>query len=239
MPKLKTHTLTGLTCATKNVFGLVVGEAKSMAHARYPSPNAMSGFLAKVYTALPPSLTVVDAILAMEGEGPTNGRPRQVGVILAGTDAAAIDAICARTLGLAPEAIPMLRTIRELGGGEIDLANVALVGDGADRLDEIRLKPSMARWLQRIPESVFKPVTYVLASRPRIRRKQCVKCGVCARICSQQAIEWDAAESRYRIRKERCILCMCCLESCPHQAIEVRSPLLWLSKLSARRRYRQ
>lgn len=239
LPKLKTHTLTALTCATKNVFGLVVGEAKSMAHARHPSPTAMSVFLANVYTALRPHLTLVDAITAMEGEGPTNGRPRQVDLILAGADAAAIDAVCARTLGVSPHAIPMLRTIRELDAGETRLANIAIVGDGATPLDGAHLKPSMARWLQRIPESIFKPATYVLASRPRVRQKHCVKCGACARICSQQAIEWDEVRAQYRVHKERCILCMCCLESCPHQAIEVRSPLLWLSKLSGRRRYRR
>jgi len=232
LPKLKTHALTGLTCATKNVFGLVVGEAKSMAHARHASPESMSSFLAGVYGRLRPHLTIVDAVVAMEGEGPTNGRPREVGVILAGSDAAAVDAVCARVLGMPPEAVPMLRRIRESELGETRLARIVTVGDGVARLDKVRLKPSMARWLQRIPAPVFKLATYLLAARPRIRRKHCIKCGACARICSQQAIEWDENAERYRVRKERCILCMCCLESCPYRAVEVRSPLLWLSRLS-------
>ncbi len=239
LPKLKTHALTGLTCATKNVFGLVVGEAKSMAHARHPSPESMSLFLAEVYGRLRPHLSIVDAVIAMEGEGPTNGRPREVGVILAGSDAAAVDAVCAQMLGISPEELPTLRRVRELELGETRLERIATVGDGAACLDNVRLKPSMARWLQRIPAPVFKLATYLLASRPRVLRKHCVKCGACARICSQKAIVWDEIAERYRVRKERCILCMCCLESCPHQAIEVRSPLLWLSRLSGWLRYRR
>jgi len=237
LPKFKTHALTGLTCAMKNVFGLVVGEAKSMAHARRPSPREMSAFLVDVYAALRPHLSIVDAVTVMEGEGPTNGRPRSLGLVLAGVDAAAIDAVCARFLPGNGRAAPMLKYAAQRDLGETRFEAVRVVGDGSDVFSGAVMRPSMARWLMRLPNSLFKPVTYLLAARPRIRQKQCVRCGACAKVCSQNAIVWNETWKRFDVHKEHCILCMCCLESCPHQAIEVRSPIIWLSRVSGALRY--
>ncbi len=237
LPKLKTHALTGLTCAMKNVFGMVVGEAKSMAHARHPSPREMSAFLVEVYAALRPGLTVVDAVIAMEGEGPTNGRPRPVGLVLAGTDAVAIDRFCSRFLPRGERAVPMLEYAAARGVDPGRTAALRIAPENLPSLPAVTLRPSMARWLMRLPNALFKPATYFLAARPRIQPRRCRRCGACAEVCSQNAIAWNPARNGYQVDDARCILCMCCLESCPHQAIDVRSPLIWLSRLSGKLRY--
>ncbi len=224
LPKLKTHTLTGLTCAMKNSYGLVAGAAKSAYHASHPSPRTMSEFLVRVHMAMKPSFFVVDAVVAQEGEGPANGRPRSVGLLLGGCDGVAIDAVCSRLLVGGSRQVPMLKYARQLGAGMVVSEDIAVVGDGVGRLASVRLKPSLGRYLQRIPEPVFKLVTRVLACHPRIDDELCVKCGVCASICSQNAIV-KLADGRYRVEAAHCIMCMCCAESCPRHAIPIKSPL--------------
>ncbi len=95
-------------------------------------------------------------------------------------------------------------------------------GEGAAVLDHAHMKRSWAKFLQFIPEQIFNTVTRLLALRPGIRYKTCVTCGVCARTCPQEAIQWQASKRRYFIDNSRCILCYCCAESCPYKAIEVK-----------------
>ena len=229
VPKLKTHALTGMTCALKNTYGLVCGNAKSHYHGSHPSPRAMSRFLVDVHRALAPAFYLVDAVTAMGGEGPANGRPVRVGALVAGTDATAVDTVCARAFargGDVSRHLPMLRAARAMGVGVGDVNAITVCGDGVARLNEAGLKPSIGRWLQMIPEPVFKTATRVLACRPKIDASRCTGCGVCARACSQDAIHRRGEESTsYKIDSAQCIMCMCCAEACPCHAVMVRSPL--------------
>lgn len=226
VPKLKTHMLTLLTCGVKNVYGMIPGETKSLFHGDYPSPRRMACFLVDVFAMLKPALTVVDAIQALEGDGPATGTPRQVGLVLAGVDAVAIDACCAGTLGLRPLEIPLLAEAGRRQLGLIDLSRIELTGSGAATLRTLRLKRPRGRWLQGLPNGPFRLLTWFLTYRPEVDQELCVHCGVCAHTCSQKAI--PEVDGQYRIDRTRCILCMCCLESCPQHAIRVRSPFLRL-----------
>ncbi len=228
LPKLKTHALTTLTCGMKNVFGLVSGQAKAMFHANFPSPVTMSSFLADVYGALKPHLTVVDAVVAMEGDGPASGRPLAVGVLVAGADAVAVDALCCLALGIEPQKVPMIRFAVERGFGSAGWQTACVAGDGLDALRGVRMKPSIARRLQQIPEPLFRLLTRFTRCRPRIARPLCTRCGICAGICPVKAIP-TAPDGRVGpVLGEKCILCMCCVESCPMHAVEVGSPLMRL-----------
>jgi uncharacterized protein (DUF362 family)/NAD-dependent dihydropyrimidine dehydrogenase PreA subunit len=224
VPKLKTHILTILTGAVKNQYGLVAGQAKANFHSHFPAPVAMSQFLAQLFGVFRPHLAVMDAVVAMEGEGPANGRPKFVGLILAGTDAVAVDAAAARVLNLAPARIPLLREAALRGFGNLN--DLELVGDGTAVLDAARLKPSLARFLQGIPEPLFRLVTRLVRWRPRIDRRLCNGCGICARTCPRSAIYWQPGGGPPAgIDAARCILCMCCAESCPRHAIAMNRSL--------------
>ena len=229
LPKMKTHALTGLTCAMKNTYGLIAGSAKSAYHASHPSPRSMSRFLVDVYTDLKPDFFIVDCVEALEGEGPANGAPKSVGLIIAGTDGVAIDTVCARMLNGGAGQVPMLSMAETAGAGIGNAESIECVGDGLDILKTTRLRASIGRHLLKIPEWLFKPVTRILACHPKINQILCVKCGVCADICSQNAITGNSREG-YRVNGKACIMCMCCSESCPKEALAARSPLAFFGR---------
>lgn len=219
LPKLKTHSLTTLTCGLKNMFGMVSGRAKAKFHSTYPSPQSVSAFLVRVYAALTPHLTIADAVTAMEGNGPSNGQPRFVGVLLASRDAVALDASACAVLRLPPAAVPMIRLAAQAHLGHLEASRIECVGSGVATLRAARLRPSVSRFLRYIPEPVFRLVTRLFRLRPVIQRPQCVKCGICAGICPREAIREQAEDGYPLIEPAQCIVCFCCMESCPRGAI--------------------
>jgi uncharacterized protein (DUF362 family)/Pyruvate/2-oxoacid:ferredoxin oxidoreductase delta subunit len=222
LPKLKTHSLTTITCGLKNVYGMVSGTAKSQFHVKYPSPLAMSAFLVRVFARLQPQLTIADAVMAMEGNGPAHGRPSKVGLLLASRDPVALDAVACTALRIPPAMVPMIRLAAADGLGVMDESAIDCVGSGASRLKSVSLKPSVAKYLGRVPEPLFRLSTRFLRLRPKIKNRLCAKCGICTGICPKKAIRKDERTGYPRIDQAGCIDCFCCVESCPDGAIAVQ-----------------
>lgn len=107
MPKLKTHHWAGLTCSMKNFFGAVPGAVygwpKNLLHLK-----GIHASILDLNATIRPHFTIVDAVTAMEGDGPIMGRPRSLGFVAMGSDVVAVDATCARVIGLNPEKIAYL-----------------------------------------------------------------------------------------------------------------------------------
>jgi uncharacterized protein (DUF362 family) len=108
MPKLKTHHWAGMTCSMKNLFGTVPGAVygwpKNMLH-MHGIPNS----IVDLVSTIRPHFTIVDAVTAMEGDGPIMGRPRALGFIAMGSDLVAVDSTCARVIGLDPTKLAYIR----------------------------------------------------------------------------------------------------------------------------------
>jgi uncharacterized protein (DUF362 family) len=120
MPKLKTHHWAGITCGMKNLFGVIPGAVygwpKNLLHFR-----GIDNSILDIVSTVRPQLTIVDAIVGMEGDGPIMGRPKPVGAVLMGTDVVAVDACAARLMGLRPERVQYLAEAgRFLGNIEPD-----------------------------------------------------------------------------------------------------------------------
>jgi uncharacterized protein (DUF362 family) len=108
MPKLKTHHWVGMTAALKNMYGVLPGikygwPKNVLHHAGIPQT------VCDINASLPPTIAIVDGIVAMQGDGPIMGGAKPLGLIAVGTNATAVDATCARVMGLAPERISYLR----------------------------------------------------------------------------------------------------------------------------------
>jgi uncharacterized protein (DUF362 family) len=131
MPKLKTHHWAGITCSLKNLFGVVPGAVygwpKNVLHLR-----GIHASIVDLAATVRPDLAIVDAVTAMEGDGPIMGRARALGFVAIGTDPVAVDATCARIIGLNPERIDYLRESgRTLGN--IDAVRIEQRGERLSR----------------------------------------------------------------------------------------------------------
>ena len=127
LPKIKTEGHVKVTLSIKNLFGVPQRRKKSSLHSRL---GEILPYLAKVVRS---DLIVVDGITAMEGNGPLIGTPRELGVIVAGTNPVSVDAVCACMMGFDPREIGYLDAANTMGLGEIDIDRIEVVGDGLER----------------------------------------------------------------------------------------------------------
>ncbi|WP_292518869.1 DUF362 domain-containing protein [Methanoculleus sp.] len=219
--KAKTHMWTRMTGATKNLFGLIPGLDKPVFHFRFRDEYAFGRMLVDLNECMRPRLQVVDAVIGMEGDGPQAGSPRKIGVILAGSEYAAVDTVLARLIGMDPLEIGSIRSAT--ARGLLDPATVRTVGDdpAAFAFPDFR-KPSTyagggAGVWRRVMLAVVQRFGRVYAPRPGVVARSCIGCRKCERICPVQAI--TIAEGRATIDLARCIRCYCCHEMCTEHAI--------------------
>ncbi|MFP4445188.1 MAG: DUF362 domain-containing protein [Desulfosudaceae bacterium] len=231
LPKLKTHGLTYYTGALKNTFGYVVGGDKMRVHHQAPTPRRFAAALVDIYALRPPDLTIMDAVLAMEGNGPSNGRVRRLGKILASDNAVCLDAVAVALAGKKPAVVPHLKIAAEQGLGTIDLEeierNVELVPAAGFKMPAtyvpglmgIVLNRFLSRWINCLPV---------------VHEERCKRCGLCVDHCPTGAMTM-AKGGFPQADKDRCISCYCCQEMCPEDAIELTGRFIRLLRGSPRR----
>ncbi len=221
--KLKTHALTVLTAAIKNLFGTVPGAAKREYHRLNPSVESFANALVDIVTALAPKLHIVDAVWAMEGPGPSAGPLRKVGLILAGTDPVAVDAVAAAVVGLDPRRVPTTRLAAERGLGVADLRHIEVVGTplAEARVTGFRL-PASSGLLRHVPPALTRAALSFVVTRPAFDATRCTRCGVCAKNCPLEALRVGPEVAVPELDDGKCIGCFCCHELCPNQAVSVR-----------------
>lgn len=130
LPKFKAHQQLTATFAVKNLFGCVSGKHKALWHFRKGDDETeFCKMLIGIYEHLAPVLTVIDGIVAMEGQGPIRGPSRPLGWLIAGTDPIACELTCCNLIGLAPDKLPIVRTAREIGFGCPNPGQIEIVGD--------------------------------------------------------------------------------------------------------------
>lgn len=118
----------------KNQFGLIPEKFKAKYHLR-----GMHKVITDINKALPPTITLVDGFVAMEGRGPARGNPLTMNTILAGVDPVAVDATASRVMLFDPWRIPHIRMAYEEGLGEID--KIKIMGDDIESVKK-NFKPA-------------------------------------------------------------------------------------------------
>ncbi len=222
LAKMKTHTFMGMTGATKNMFGCIVGVQKAQFHLRTQQRRDFAGMLVDLALLVKPVLSIVDGVTGMEGNGPRNGRPIQAGVILAGANHFAVDIVMAEMMGFRPEELPVAALSLELG---LTLAfeSIELVGDARQVRHQFVQPRSMQSLEDRVPAWFAKGARSQLTARPAVQ-PNCIGCGRCVAHCPPQAMQ--LVEGIVQIDDAKCIRCYCCQELCPANAIQLRSGLL-------------
>jgi uncharacterized protein (DUF362 family) len=131
MPKLKTHHWAAMTASMKNLFGVVPGAIygwpKNILHVR-----GIENSILDLNATIRPHFTIVDAVIGMEGDGPIMGAPRPLGFVAMGSDLVAVDAECARIIGLDPVRIPYLAEASRFLG-HVDEGRIDHRGERPDR----------------------------------------------------------------------------------------------------------
>ena len=219
--KLKTHGMMSMSCAVKNMFGVIPGLQKPEYHYRYPQAEQFADMLIDLNEYFRPQVNLVDAVVAMEGFGPTNGRPRHMGLLLGSESPYTLDLICAELIGLAPGAVPVLTRAIQRGLAPACAADVPVTGGSPDafRVPDFDIsaaksdltgfvsgRTAAGRALNRIAGRA-------LAARPALGPVPCVACGKCASMCPAGAIRISGG--RAHIDRKACIRCFCCQEFCP------------------------
>jgi uncharacterized protein (DUF362 family)/Pyruvate/2-oxoacid:ferredoxin oxidoreductase delta subunit len=241
LPKLKTHGLTYLTGAVKNLFGLIYGLNKSQWHLRAGSGMEFSSLLLDLYAALlqgaerPKTfIHMMDAIIGMEGEGPgSSGVPKKIGALLMGQDALAVDAVAVGLIKLDRKRMHTLTLGRERELGATEPERIQILGSRLDDLvvhDYVASKstgdPSpVSRW--PLNTEFFKNL---LVERPVPSKERCTLCYQCKAICPGGAIQKSNGREPVPLyHYDKCIRCYCCMEICPEAAISLkRGKLQWL-----------
>lgn len=209
LPKLKTHSLTGLTLAVKNLFGLIPGLVKVGFHRSYPSDTELAEKMYAYFSILGhKTMNIIDGILAHEGDGPSRGTPIHLGIAAACDDAVALDISVTRSIGLNDTFC--LTTLAAINAGydaesvKTPVTNVPLI------------KIPMSKKLY-VPKSIKRFVANQLYIKPLILKNACIKCMLCKKSCPVEAI--SVVDGFPFIDKKKCIECYCCHEVCESDAV--------------------
>jgi len=226
LPVFKTHALTVLTGAVKNLFGVIPGLHKAHLHTLVKNGEEFGELLVDIYQALPvPVFNVMDALRGMDGQnGPSGGRVLRLGRILASRNPVALDSVMAMMAGLRPDRIPTNRIAAERNLGPARPEEIEVVGD-FEVIPGFRL-PS-ARLAENITGIAGATFYRLIQRRPACDQKLCTRCRRCAENCPATAM----AMSPYPvIDRRKCMICYCCVELCPEKAMTVPGPLRGLIK---------
>lgn len=223
LPKLKTHSFTVFTGAVKNMFGVIPYGLRLDYHLKYYLPDRFCRMLVDIARRVKPHLTIMDGITAMEGEGPGAGNPRQVGVLIAGRDPVAVDAVACRLIGLRPLDIYSTLDAHERGVGRADLDEMTILGEDVDRLRVEDFKHSavaVGLMRKRVPQFLYAYLQAQLANIPEVLPEKCTDCGECVQVCPTGAAQ--QRRDKAWIQEDLCIHCMCCHEVCRFRAIKLK-----------------
>ena len=224
--KLKTHGMMGMTCAIKNFFGSIPGAKKPEFHYMFPRPEDFANVLVDLYEYSAPRLCICDAIIGMEGNGPTMGSPRKIGCLLASRNGHMLDAVAAGLIGLSPEEIPTLRAAMSRGLLPEDLSFLSVYGNPKQfRIPDFKTGPAQSDvFFHVLGDGLPGKIVDFVAGRimtpfPKLDPTFCIGCGKCAQTCPAKAITMK--HGKPQINRRICIHCFCCQEFCPKGAMKV------------------
>lgn len=218
LPKLKTHSLMTFTAGIKNLYGCIPGLMKVEYH-KYASKNEdFASLLANIYSFLKGKIrfTLVDGILAMEGNGPSAGDIRKMDLIAASSDTVALDAWL---LDMLDGKVLKNFIMKKLGIDKEYFNNLEIIGDSIKEFNVKDFKFPHTRKLDLFPRPLVRTLGKLLWVKAKVNEKICKKCMLCVQSCPVKAIEPQNTRNYPQVNKDECISCFCCHELCPYQAI--------------------
>jgi len=237
MPKVKTHGFMVLTCAVKNMFGAIPGLLKVGYHSKLSTPERFGGMLLDILEVVRPTLNIIDGVQGMEGDGPSGGQIKSLGVLAAAPDAIIADFVICHLIGFDTGMIPYMAMAQKEGLCPRDISEVQIHStDPIEKLMQSFAPPSTLATKAGLVQHKFllrlvKPVlNYALTLRPEVDKEKCVGCGACVSACPEGIIKLIKGGKNGQVAhigRRGCIRCFCCHEMCPHKAIRLRKSFLY------------
>ena len=221
--KLKSHCMMMFSGCSKNLFGVIPGLMKPEMHCRFPQKEEFAAMLVDLCEYVRPAICVMDGILAMEGNGPTGGSPKPMGVLAASRNPYAIDTVCCELAGMKQQEVWLLREAVRRGLCPGSLEEIPVEGDSFFSLavsDFCMPESKSSDFIDRLPVFLRPLAQKITTPYPKIREKDCVGCGKCAQSCPQHTI--SLKNRKAQIHYQNCIHCFCCHEMCPQHVIDIR-----------------
>jgi uncharacterized protein (DUF362 family) len=225
LPKLKTHQMMGYTGAVKNLFGLVVGMRKARLHLQAGTNKEFFALmLLELAEHFMPALSIMDAVVGMEGNGPGNGDPVQIGALLASPHLVALDTVATAIVNLPEQRVWTQRVARQTGRQGVSLDELELHGVPIAKLQTSHFRPATNADVNfGLPTPVKNLLKNAITAQPEITQ-DCQRCGHCVTHCPSQTMILDTQD--VKIDYGRCIRCFCCQELCPHNAITTQQGIV-------------
>lgn len=214
VPKLKSHTMMGLTLGVKNTFGFIHAFDKAKWHLRAGKDrDIFARVLIDIHGIVAPHITILDGIEGMDGEGPSNGRVRVFGITVMSENAFILDHYIEKMINL-PYLLPVTKEAK----------NISLIGDykaivyGNPRIEDFMMPKTMdTDW--NLPGGIKTILRNFFIKKPKLKKDKCKGCGVCINVCPASAIELFKGYVKFNYKN--CIRCYCCQEMCPNGAIKI------------------
>ena len=229
--KLKSHGMMGMSCAAKNMFGVIPGVIKPEYHFRFPKYEDFADMIVDLDEYFHPTLSIADAVVGMEGNGPTAGTPKAMNCLIASHSPHNLDMVAAHILGFTKDELPILDAAYRRGLVPEKYEDVPIIGDAEslvledfERVVERRSLEFRGNGKNPIKRLFGKIAGAVLKTRPVLKKDMCVGCGICAGICPAKAIV--IKDKKAIIDRGACIRCFCCQEFCPKSAMKVHRTFL-------------
>ncbi|MCK5685677.1 DUF362 domain-containing protein [bacterium] len=218
LPKMKTHAMTEITGAVKNLFGLVHGKTKAKLHFRYNNPKNFYRMLLDIYEYIRPGLNIMDGIISLEGRGPgTSGKVKKTSKVLISKDAVLLDLYFAYMVSAEKSIQVMLDEYPEFQWfDEKDDIPVIQGFELPDKtlglLTHIPVPEKISEWMREIG------MPY-----PEVDQDKCKTCNRCVDNCPSEPCSINKDKNgKLIISNKTCIRCYCCEEICPHEAIKMK-----------------
>jgi uncharacterized protein (DUF362 family)/Pyruvate/2-oxoacid:ferredoxin oxidoreductase delta subunit len=225
LPKFKTHVQMYLTLAVKNMFGCVIGHEKARWHFHAGRDYAhFARMLVELYDSVRPVLNILDGVIGMEGDGPSAGKARDIGLIMASADGVALDRVACEIVGGDTKYFFTLEEAKKINCGETALSQIEIAGEPLAGVKVAHFKLPRFIGMYMGPQFLQGQIRALVSARPVPLRHNCKLCGVCVQACPAAAI--TRRKDRLIFSYDKCIGCFCCAELCMYQAIKIKRPLI-------------
>lgn len=227
--KLKTHGMMVYTGAVKNMFGCIAGLKKAEYHMKMSDYDAFANSVIDIFLSTRVTLNIIDAVIGMERDGPTAGDPKEMGLLISGSDAFEADLTALDIIGVDPMRVPVLKNAiaRGLCPANTDAMNFA----GDIRPEQVRIFDFKVNYNEQFANLYFakgvwgKWFSALIRPRPVFHKRQCRACRECEKCCPAKVIT-VTKEKGAQVNLSGCIRCYCCQELCPFKAVSIKKPLI-------------